>query len=104
DRRRTVLLLATFRDTAPPPAGLAEHPAVLLPYAAWSIHRRLEPERVRESLAAWLDVAAVRPLPDPPAPADRGHAEAVYEVECGETDGGQRRLVRARGVGLGCFG
>jgi hypothetical protein len=104
DRRRTALLLATFPDAARRPAALAEHPAVLLPYAAWSIHRRLEPERVRESLAAWLDVAAVRPLPDPPAPVGRGHAEAVYEVVRGEAGRVRRQLVRARGVGLGCFG
>jgi hypothetical protein len=107
-RRRIVLLLATFASAAQPPAALGEHPAVLLPFASWAIRRRLEPERVRDVLARLLPdgeaILAVRPAGDLPAGTWRGHAEAVYEVAFRATGGPERRLVRARGVGLGYFG
>jgi hydroxymethylpyrimidine pyrophosphatase-like HAD family hydrolase len=95
---QVVLVLGTFPAAGRPPAALAAHPAVLLPFATWSIGARLQPEAVRETLAGWLPVTAVRPLAWPSG--DRGHAAAVYEVECGP----ELRLVRARGVGLGYLG
>jgi hydroxymethylpyrimidine pyrophosphatase-like HAD family hydrolase len=106
--RRTVLLLATFADAARPPAALAEHPAVLLPFACWTALRRLEPGPTRLSLARLLAgraaVGQVRRLGDGPQGTGRTHVEAVFEVEIDAGTGWCRRLVRARGVGLGYLG
>jgi hypothetical protein len=107
-RRDIVLLLATFADAAEPPAALGEHPAVLLPFTSWAVWRRLQPDCVRESLARLLarqvEVVAVPSPTGLPAGTRRGHAQAVYEVACGGAGETERRLVRARGVGLGYFG
>lgn len=105
---RTVLLLATFADSAEPPRELRAHPAVLIPVAGWAMRRRLEPDSIRESLSRLLggraEVISVRPLEDDRAATPRGHLHGVYEVDVqtgGETG---RWLVQARGVGLGYFG
>ena len=105
---RIVLLLATFPDSAQPPAELHAHPAVLLPFADWAICQRLAPDRVHESLARLLadqtEVLGVRPLGDAAPLTTRGHAHAVYEVDLRSSGETSRRLVQARGVGLGYFG
>jgi len=105
---RTVLLLATFADSAEPPRDLRAHPAVLLPADGWAMRRRLEPDDIRESLSRLLggraEVLTVRPVADVLAAAPRGHLHGVYEMDvrtCGHTD---RSLVQARGVGLGYLG
>jgi hydroxymethylpyrimidine pyrophosphatase-like HAD family hydrolase len=105
---RTVLMLATFADSAEPPRELCAHPAVLLPVAGWAMRRRLEPDSIRESLSRLLgggaEVLSVRPTEDVRATTRRGHLHGVYEI--GVRTGGNtgRCLVQARGVGLGYLG
>ena len=105
---RTILLLATFADAAEPPPALQAHPAVLLPFRNWAVHRRLEPDRIGESLSSLLgnqtEVVAVHRVVEVPEGPARGHVRAVYEVDLRSAGATSRRLVQARGVGLGYFG
>ena len=107
-RERVVLLLATFPDAGGPPAGLARHPLILLPFEDWAIARRLQPQAVHASVARYLSdqstVSEVRRRPAETQGGVRGHEQAVYEVTLRRADTVTTRLIRARGVGLGYFG
>lgn len=105
---RTILVLATFGDAAEPPPALQAHPAVLLPFSDWAVHRCLEPDRIGESLSSLLgnqtEVVAVHRVVEVPEGPARGHVRAVYEVDLRSAGATSRRFVQARGVGLGYFG
>jgi phosphoserine phosphatase len=99
-------VLALFEQPAALPV-LAPYPAVTLPWAQWSVHRRLAPEQVASDLRAALAPADVRiesEIPVPPTPA-RTHAGRLYRVEVTDPAGrAEFRTVLAAGTGLGLFG
>ncbi|HZV49751.1 MAG TPA: HAD hydrolase family protein [Candidatus Dormibacteraeota bacterium] len=102
-----VLTLGLFPETCVP-ESLAGHPAILLPFSGWEIQRKLQLDAVRTTVsellagrAEVLDLCEIEPLG---VPQGRGHARARFEVELGRSGVRHRRLIQARGVGLGYFG
>ena len=105
-RQDILLALAVFGDELPP--ALSRWPAAMLRWDEWSVHERLEPAAVRETLSAlWpgRDITEVTRLPLPAAPR-RGHVAARYRVEVAPAGplGAATEEVYVRGAGLGYFG
>jgi len=108
--REQALVLAVFGDPPELPSALHDRDAVLLPWPAWSVHRRLEEDRVGVELARMLGpqwrVGSVRRLGPPGAPGGRGHVRARYTVDLADRHTGrtERRDVLVEGAGLGYLG
>jgi hydroxymethylpyrimidine pyrophosphatase-like HAD family hydrolase len=90
------------------PESLSGHPAVLLPFSQWEIHRKLQPEKVRATIARLLlgraEVLDVCEVESPGLPHGRGHVRARFMVELSRGEARHQRVIQARGVGLGYFG
>ena len=90
------------------PESLASHPMILLPFARWEVQRKLRPDTVRATvsrlLAGRAEVLDLQQLEPTTVPQGRGHARARFQVELGRDGVRRRRLIQARGVGLGYFG
>jgi hydroxymethylpyrimidine pyrophosphatase-like HAD family hydrolase len=106
---RIVFLLSLFGPAEDMPAVLREWPAVVQPWADWSVHRRLAAEPVRQALAGLvgpdLDVREACPL-GAPAAAERGHLRARFTVRLTDRRTGEEltRDVLVEGAGLGYLG
>lgn len=94
-----------FTEHPPARLGLAE--GIWQRWGDWSVHRRLEPGAVRETLVQlWgprREVLDVEPLPAPAATAQRRHARGLFRVTVRDSDGLGERLVYAKGSGYGYF-
>jgi hydroxymethylpyrimidine pyrophosphatase-like HAD family hydrolase len=92
------------------PRKLCNWPAVVQPWAEWSVHGRLSPPRVAAALGAMLspdtEVAEVQLLASPTRTHDRGHARARFAVRLLDRASGKsvHRPIVVEGAGLGYFG
>jgi hypothetical protein len=103
ERGRMALVLQALASTPQAPADLADHPAVIMPWEAWSIHRLLEPEAIADALdalGAGRGRPLVVPLPSGKDPNARGHVRTAYRAQWPD----MTRTICARGVGLGYLG
>ncbi|MGZ4653456.1 HAD family hydrolase [Oryzihumus sp.] len=104
------LVLAVFGDPPELPPALRDRDAVLLPWPAWSVHPRLEEDRVGAALEDMLGprwrVGSVHRLGPPGAPGGRGHVRARYTVDLADRHTGrtERRDLLVEGAGLGYLG
>jgi hydroxymethylpyrimidine pyrophosphatase-like HAD family hydrolase len=108
--RSIVLLLALFPDTKQLPPELADYESVLLRFDDWSIHTRLGPDAVRDTVERLLGpdrelVAAERVSLRSPRSV-RGHLGAVFRLTVADARSGSReqQQLSVEGVGLGYFG
>ena len=108
-----VLAIALFGSSDHAPAAVSRWPQVLLPWEAWSVHRRLAPSEVARVLArVWApdgnfeDVVAARAAaPECAWPGGRGHVFSVLDVTVTAGTGARHdQRVVAEGVGIGYFG
>ena len=104
-----VLLLALFPEMEELPPGLADYESVLLSFDDWSIHARLGPDAVRDTVERLLGpdrelVAAERVSVRAPRSV-RGHLRALYTLTVADARSGSReeQQLSVEGVGLGYF-
>lgn len=107
---RIVFLLSVFGTASELPALLARWPAVVQPWADWSIHRRLTSDSVRQALTKLVsedfEVDEVRQLGLLGTGTDRGHVRARFAVRLSDRRAGARigRQILVEGAGLGYLG
>lgn len=105
---RTVLALSLFTEA--PPEALRGRPAVLQPWPAWSVHRRLAPAAIAAQLtrllAPGLTVDRVTPADTRPADPVRGHVRRRYTASVTDRGTGAPRELDllVTGAGLGYLG
>jgi hydroxymethylpyrimidine pyrophosphatase-like HAD family hydrolase len=102
-----VVGLALFDDAPDLPAPLSRFESVTLPWARWSIHRRLGPDQVAGDLGRLVGPAVLEELEEVPLPASppRTHSTRLYRVTVSSPERGREVLsVLATGTGLGYFG
>jgi hypothetical protein len=104
-----VLVFSSFGSGDGVPDRLARWPAVVQPWDAWSVHRRLTAPQVAQALAGLADgveVGAVRPLGPPAQGGERGHVRARFAVRLTDRRTGESadRDIVAEGAGLGYLG
>jgi hypothetical protein len=107
---RIVLLLPLFGPATDLPARLQRWPAVIQPWAEWSVHTRLSAGPVGRALATLAGpgttVVGVEPLGPGPSAGERGHVRARFRVQlAGHGTGAETTAeVLAEGAGLGYLG
>ena len=105
-----IFLVSLFGTSDELPETLRHWPAVVQPWAEWSVHGRLTAQRVTGTLSALLcpgtEVAEVRSQASPSQAHDRGHARARFTVRLLDRQTGTsvHRHIVAEGAGLGYFG
>jgi len=105
-----VFLLSLFGSREELPEVLRGWPAVVQPWADWTVHRRLAAQPVRDTLAGLVgpgvEVLEVRPLGAPYIAGERGHLRARFAVRLSDrrTGGQTRTQILVEGAGLGYFG
>ncbi len=106
--RDAIALTLGLFPNADRPESLAGHPGIFLPFSQWEIHRKLQPEAVRATIARLLlgraEVLDLREVEPASVPHGRGHAQARFRIELGRGEVRHQRVIQARGVGLGYFG
>jgi hydroxymethylpyrimidine pyrophosphatase-like HAD family hydrolase len=107
---RIVFLISSFGTDEELPAVLREWPAVVQPWADWSIHGRLASGPVRQALSGLvgpeMEVREVTTLGTPSPAGERGHLRARFAVRLADRDTGEemRRDLVVEGAGLGYLG
>jgi hydroxymethylpyrimidine pyrophosphatase-like HAD family hydrolase len=107
---RIVIALALFGDASELPPALTSYGSVLLPFADWSIHRRLDEAGVRAAVDRLVGgdrrVSSLAKTGTAMPRGGRGHLKATYRLELEDTGTGERAVedVSVEGVGLGYFG
>lgn len=107
---RIVFLIPTFGTAEQLPARLRDWPAVLQPWADWTIHDRLACEPVRRTLADLvgpeMEVREVTTLGNPCPADERGHVRARFTVRLADRGTGEemRRDLVVEGAGIGYLG
>jgi hypothetical protein len=103
-----VLVFSSFGSGDEVLDRLARWPAVVQPWDAWSVHRRLAAPQVAQALAGLTDgveAGGVRPLGPPAQGGERGHVRARFAVRLtGRGTGDADRDIVAEGAGLGYLG
>jgi hydroxymethylpyrimidine pyrophosphatase-like HAD family hydrolase len=107
---RVVFLLSVFGSGEELPGPLRGWPAVVQPWADWSVHGRLAPGPVAGALAGLLgpdtEVSEVQPLGSPGPAGGRGHARQRFAVRLLDRQSGEsvRKQIVVEGAGLGYLG
>jgi len=107
---RIVLLLPLFGSATDIPARLHRWPAVVQPWAEWSVHARLSAGPVSRALAMLAGpgtrIAGVEALRPGPSAGERGHVRARFRVQLTGRGAGPVTTaeVLAEGAGLGYLG
>jgi len=105
-----VLLFSSFGSGDEVTGRLGQWPAVVQPWAEWSVHSRLAAQPVLRALARLVrpgaDITEVRPLGQPPRAGNRGHVRARFAVRLTDRSTGAAadRDILVEGAGLGYFG